>query len=729
MSPLRWAKLACWLIFISGVPAARAQPLPTPVGTTSAADLQIELGLGTEGLWKLGHICPLRVRIPPALQSQVVNVEVESIDGDGVTVLYRQSVEASSNEPISIPIRVGRQNTSLVVRLYGPAEVMAEAHISSELLAAGLPSTQPLIAAIGSAMGVQELSRTSADGTLSTYSTALLDTATSLPSQWRDYTGCELVLLSCRDSALLNSLSEAQWQALDDWIRRGGSCIITLGGDVETLQGLPQLAALLPGRIVGEGLITNPGTLESLITTDQPLESFATTRIELERGRVDLSLVDSLSRPVPWWVSYSHGLGTVRLIASDLSDPAFEQWKDRKLLWQRLLEPYIGRALTELGEERSDGESSYLGYNDLVGQLRATMDVFPNVRIITFGQVAALLIGILLLIGPIDYFLSVRWLKRPVVSWFFAGAVLLAASLGLAWLYGTLRPDRVRINAVQVVDVDAATGLLSGRMWGHIYSGSARRFDITAQSQPTEAPVRADWQGLPGRGLGGLMSQLNTDRGMPAYEVSLSPAGASNMQGVGIAAGGTKAVYASWLSQIELQGQSQLREISGVDQLEGVLINPLPVDLLEPMILYHNWFYGLDSRIPAGGSLTISYDTIPKDLARRLNGRRTVEGREQIERWDPADRNSVDRLLELMMFHEAAAGRNYTSLAHRYELHMDLSRLLELDRAILVGRLEQPLARLEVEPYAGQDESELDIARDLDHVWCRIAIPVQRNDR
>lgn len=728
MSPLRWAKLACWLIFIAGIPAARAQQLSTPVEPTSAADLQIELGLGTQGLWKLGHICPLRVRIPSALQSQVTNVEVESIDGDGVTVFYRQSVESSSTEPISIPIRVGRQNASLVVRLYGSAEVVAEARVPSDLLAAGLPSTQPLIAAIGSPMGVQELSRTTADGTLSTYSTAILDTASLLPSHWRDYTGCELVLLSCRDGALLNSLSEAQWQALDDWIRRGGSCIITLGGEVETLQGLPQLEALLPGRIVGEGRINNPGMLESLVATE-PLESFATTRLELERGRVDLSLVDSLSRPVPWWVSYSHGLGTVRLIASDLSQPAFEQWKDRRLLWQRLLEPYIGRTLSEPREERSRDDSSYLGYNDLVGQLRATLDVFPDVRIITFGQVAALLIGILLLVGPVDYFLSVRWLKRPVLSWYFAGAVLLAASLGLAWLYATLRPDRVRINAVQVVDVDAATGLLSGRMWGHIYSGGARRFDITAQSQPSEVPVRVDWQGLPGQGLGGLMSQLNTDRGMPPYDILLSPAGGSNMQGVGVAAGGTKAVYASWLGQIELQGQSQLREITGVDQLEGVLVNPLPVDLLEPMILYHNWFYGLNSRIPAGGSLTISYDTIPKDLARRLNGRQTVEGQEQIVRWDPADRTSVDRLLELMMFHEAAAGRKYTSLAHRYELHMDLSRLLGLDRAILVGRLEQPLARLEVEPHAGQGESELDIARDLDRTWCRIAIPVQRNDR
>ena len=87
---------------------------------------------------------------------------------------------------------------------------------------------------------------------------------------------------------------------------------------------------------------------------------------------------------------------------------------DRASLWSRLLEDYLGSALKENKDEQvQSGESSYLGYRDLVGQLRATLDVFPSVRVLSFGQIVALLLGVILLIGPLDYLVSVKWLKRP----------------------------------------------------------------------------------------------------------------------------------------------------------------------------------------------------------------------------------------------------------------------------------------------------------------------------
>ncbi|MEO8271797.1 MAG: hypothetical protein ABI557_18885, partial [Aureliella sp.] len=169
-----------------------------------------------------------------------------------------------------------------------------------------------------------------------------------------------------------------------------------------------------------------------------------------------------------------------------------------------------------------------------------------------------------------------------------------------------------------------------------------------------------------------------------------------------------------------------LQEIPGVDQLQGELANPLTVDVLDPVLFYHHWFYSLNSRIPAGESVSISYDTIPKDISRRLNGRRTVDGNESTTKWDPADRGSIDRLLELMMFYKSANGKTYTSLAHRFQPQMDQSNLLQSDRAILLGRLEQPWASVEVGLSDKAPETQpLEVQQDMDRVWCRIVIPVE----
>lgn len=737
-----FAQMTPWVFLSIGITTCAAAPDEQPtehslqaeasVPVTDDSGIAVQFGLG--GTWKLGHVLPLRIELPDAIREQATTIEASTLDGDGVQVIYSTHISpenSSGAESIWVEIRVGRQQAPLTIRVLDAASaVIASREYAFDQMGISQSSSQPLVVAIGSSLGVEELSRKSVDGSASNFSVSVIDTADSLPLDWRGYSSCDLLLLAGHDPQLIGSINERQWTAIDLWIRRGGGCIISLGSEAEDLVGNDSLAALLPGRVIGAGHVDNPGVLESLVATDQPLRGFPCSRLEVERGKVELQFRDSLSREVPWWISYPHGHGTLRFVASDLAHPSFANWKDRKLLWQRLVTPYLDRSMTDAADETQVGDSSYLGYSDLVGQLRASLDLFPNVRVVSFGQVAAILVGILILIGPIDYLVSVKWLKRPDFSWVLAGTTLIIISAALTWLYTEIRPSQVHVNTVQVVDLDAETGILNGRLWSHVYSGSARRLDMKAEAIDASAPLAIDWQGLPGRGLGGLLSQLNTDRGMPTYHIMREPAGETFMQGVGLPAAGTKCLFASWQAEREIVGTSQLREIPGVDQLEGELVNPLSVDLLEPMLFYHNWYYALVSRIPAGQSVNISFDTIPKDLSRRLNGRHTVDGNETIAKWDPADRSSIDRLLELMMFHKAAAGRTYTSLSHRYQLQMDQSNLLELDRAILVGRLENPLAKVVVSPTAENEANDqLQVQQDLNRVWCRIAIPVLTNKK
>ncbi len=719
---------------VSNVPTSSEQPA-----------LQVELGIA--GAWKLGHVCPVRLQLSPELRQQVTAVEIQSVDGDGVELIYRQEFfpegpddaddagrttgadqlgATGNNSALWMAIRIGRQSPDIEVRVLANEQVLLRQSLDDRALGLGLPSDQPLIVAIGSSMGVEALSRSSADGSNTTLSTVTITSAEQVPLSPEAFTACDLLLISASDPQLLLQLSNGHWSAIDGWLRSGGAGLISLGVNADELAGLSPLASLLPGPVVAVGRISNPAALETLVATEDPLAEFGCAIVEPQRGRVELSMTDSLSRSVPWWLTYSHGLGTVRFIASDLNAPAFVDWPDRSSLWGRLIAPYWERSASATSDQPV-GETSYLGYDDMVGQLRATLDVFPQVRVLSFGQVAAILMGILLLIGPVDYFVSVKWLRRPEASWWIAGGTLLAVVAGLTWLLATIRPTQLHVNTAQIVDVDASpdTPALHGRLWSHVFSGVARGVDLRVVTATADEAVNVDWQGLPGHGLGGLLSPLSTDRGMPTYVHRTSSEGLTQLSGVGIPVAGTKCLTAHWSESLELLALSNLKELAGVDQLQGELANPLPVDLLEPVLFYHNWFYSLDSRIPAGQSITIAYDTIPKDISRRLNGRRMVDKNEATIKWNPADRESIDRLLELMMFYKSAAGQTYTSLANRYEQQLDYSNLLQTDRAILLGRLEQPWASVVPTVTESAGNSELQVQQDLNRTWCRIVIPVQ----
>ncbi|GIW99441.1 MAG: hypothetical protein KatS3mg111_2774 [Pirellulaceae bacterium] len=709
--------------------AERERGEPVDSAPASTAPWQLEVGLA--GVVKVGQPCPVRVVGPAAVLNQASWLEIRTVDGDGVAVTYRCVIDkplatrrgAAAEGSLRAVVRIGRRGAEITARILdADHRELGRVEARHEDLM-WLEAGQPLVLALADSCGLETLVRTDQRHGTATFSIATVEQAEQLPEHWRAYLPCDLVIIPVRQNGWLETLTLAQWQALDDYLRRGGNAMVVMAGVPQGWESDPRwqvLRSLIPGKIVAEGTVRDPGLLETLVATDHPIAPFATHVLDEVRGNIELQLVDHLARPVPWWVRAPHGNGTVQFVASDLGSGALAQWQDRPLIWERLVAPFLDTSISEAAQGAEKASSNYLGYNDLVGQLRATLDYFQGVRVLSFGQLTAILAVVLLVVGPVDYYVSVRWLRRPDTSWYLSGGVLLATSIGMVVLYRQMRPDELRINWAQVIDVDTTSGRVDGRLWAHVYSGRARKLEVRPVGK-VGGGVRLDWQGLPGTGLGGLDTSLSTEHGMPPYAISIQRGGAW-IDGVGVAAAGTKAIYGDWIANIELAGQSDLTELSGVDQVTGTVVNPLPMDLHDAVLFYHNWFYRLNSRIPAGGSISIGLDNIPKDISRKLTDRRNIEQSELASRWDPADRQAMDRLLELMMFHKAASGRNYTSLQHRYEMHMDLSNLLETNRAILVARVDVPMVELEVQ---AEDREDLKPIAELQRVWCRLILPVQ----
>ena len=85
--------------------------------------------------------------------------------------------------------------------------------------------------------------------------------------------------------------------------------------------------------------------------------------------------------------------------------------------------------------------------------------------------------------------------------------------------------------------------------------------------------------------------------------------------------------------------------------------------------------------------------------------------------WDP---RSVDvpRIMQMIMFHNAAGGRGYVKLTNRYRQSLDLSGQLTAGRAILVGHAKHSRASIH------RDGTALS-GRDVQHgTFYRIVFPV-----
>ena len=775
---VRWASLCLWALCLWAPnlwPAhCAAEPrigvgsgLRSNANRAGDGEAQMKVSLGLAGVWKIGHVTPLRVELPRRWFERPQTIEVQTFDGDGVAVTYKHSIQritpganpgAAPQDPAKRSdylthwcwISVGRVDRPVTVRVLDGkgAEIQSQV-LSGEQLGKALPTLQPWIVAIGNSLGIEATSVTQTDTGLANFTTTVLTSADELPDQWRGLAACDLLILpttptSITESApLVDALTARQWLAINDWCHHGGTIVMSLGKYATEMSGDSPMAALLPGPVIEQLTNIDSGTLESATATKIRLGPITAVRLGDVHGKVELAMVDNGARRFPWWVRTARGKGVIHVLASDLDQPALKNWADRRLIWDKVLSSFWSRELRNdsASVDRNTSGSTFLGYDDLVGQLRSTLDYFPAARVFSFGAITAILAGILVLIGPVDYWFSVRLLRKPSFSWIFSGAVILLSSAGLIWLHTISRPNQLLLNSTQVVDFLPTQKRMLVDSWTHVYSSRARTIDASLQFKHAAESVRLDWQGLPGKGLGGMESNLLTDQNMPGYTIEVArdetpsdepnsspdnspnaaPNESSSMLGVGIPASGTKCLFATWSGQFEPQGQSLLVELKGIDQIQGRLVNPLPYEIRKPVLFYHNWAYNLPSRLRPGEEIAITYEMVPKDLMRRLNKRQVVDSKDVLANWSPDDRESLDRLMEIMMFYKASGGADYTKLKHRFQPRMDVSNVLALDQAVLVGQLSEPMGHV---TFA--DKPSENVEQETSSTWCRVLLPVAR---
>jgi hypothetical protein len=220
-----------------------------------------------------------------------------------------------------------------------------------------------------------------------------------------------------------------------------------------------------------------------------------------------------------------------------------------------------------------------------------------------------------------------------------------------------------------------------------------------------------------GRGFGGLDAAV----GHPSLAAADYGYGGSlaALDDVPIAAAASRLFEAEWSGCADVPVVTSSLALTSQATLAGAVSHHLPFPIENCRLLHAGWLYDVGTLRPGD-----RYDTAtgrgPRSLASALTRRAAAKDRETALTWDPTNAD-VARIIEVAAFQGAAGGTAYTGLDAGRLGRLDLSPLLAVDRAVLVGTVAEgvPASRWDIGGGAGPMA-----AAAAAPTLCRIVIPL-----
>lgn len=534
---------------------------------------------------------------------------------------------------------------------------------------------------------------------------------------------------------------------VDAWVRRGGHMLLLAGESAVALEACgPPLSAWLPGRTratqadptAGLAPLRRFAAVELFAKAARPL-SFAPTqppRVPVFRDPVFQAGEDGLwedgdtfdgtillhegqnPTALPLVTRRAHGLGTITWVGLDLDAAPFADWSGSESFLARLLADRFAAPI------RLERPVMPAAAGDLAGQLRRAVDTFPNVSPVPFGIVAILVIGHVAMLYPVSWWVACRltasrWRGHEVAAWLllpFLVALFSCGSMLAGGFWSGWKPTR---SGCGVADVDVAGGQVRIMAFAGIWSPENGRCSVAPAAslealaicggesfrsgEPTTRPdesrefrppdsvapssVVVSWFADAGRSLGG--SDATTPHPSLAADRYHCVDGAERLVDVPIAAASSRLFEA----RIDrgaggiARGDAALfegrldREPQGT--LRGRLVSHLPFPLERCQLAYSGWVYTLGT-LASDGSFDPAETRGPTSLAASLTRRIAAGDHDAPVAYD-RDARDPWRILEVAGFFAAAGSESYAGLPAGRLGRLDMSPLIEANRAVLSG--------------------------------------------
>ncbi len=525
---------------------------------------------------------------------------------------------------------------------------------------------------------------------------ALLAGVSEMPAMWFGYNSADVVILATSDRNFDNGLlnDRVRTAALAEWVRRGGRLIVCAGSNADVLKGSPDLAAMLPVDI-GEQYFTTtvrfPWSVEGgdPIALVDPAGKLSLTRLipRDKPARGFRALVDGpqgVTNATPVVVQGAYGLGRVTVLGIDPDKPPMTRWPSptQTSFWKHLLAESGPNIPNSAGANQyvynyRGGNSPEAAADAEQNAINRHLEAFEGVPVISFGWVALFILIYILVVGPLDYWFLKKVVKRLEFTWVTFPTIVLAVSAGAYFTAYHLKGSELRINKLDVVDIDLQTGRAYGRTWFSLFSPRIQKYTVGVEPtapwagpvETIDSPVTVSWFGDARQGRQALFRH--------SYEYAPRAVG---LRGVPIQVWTTKGFQADWAAPLEAGRpafENRLRHPPGrPDELIGSVTSHLPVALDDALLIYRGEVAALGALLPdttkPAPTTRVKFSAVRQDANILDHGA-----------------GLVDRLWLGLLFHEAWTGQEPSNGSLR---DLDQSWRLtgdDRDEVILVGRLPQ----------------------------------------
>jgi hypothetical protein len=466
-----------------------------------------------------------------------------------------------------------------------------------------------------------------------------------LPDQWIGYGAIDMVVVGTgADKSFWEAIAapqhESRRKALVEWVRRGGRLVVSVGSNPDLLEAITEIKDILPATVPPDGKRSvshvsfnwvGSGTInERNGTIGQPASpnQFPVNTLVPRPGRATKAILnEDVAGAKPLAIQGSHGLGRVTLVAFDLDRSPFTDWNKKTQFWINLINQ-SGHGLPPI--DKKIEKYSSLQYDDLTGRLQGSLDFFEGVPVVSFGWVALFILIYIILIGPVDYLFLKKVVRRLEWTWVTFPVIVISVSAAAYFAAYALKGKDLKINKVDVVDIDLAGKQVQGNTWFTLFSPRIHNYTIAVEpagpidgepatwtpANPTDATrdTVISWQAHVeqnkfGSSGGGLFSKrYKYQSGTDPVDVNRELY-ASGLEGVPIQVWTTKAFHAEWSAPIDPENPPIAAELrsTGDDVLVGKLTNNLPVEqFTDVALLWRGKAFIFDNVFPQGSTKSIS---------------------------------------------------------------------------------------------------------------------------
>jgi hypothetical protein len=758
-----WAPLAMALGLVSFCGGAISSAQDEPPGQPSAAAAVVveRIEIGFAGFYKVAEWTPLRMTVT-ASAPVAARLVVEAPDSDDNPCSHSgalHSLPANTSSRIEGSFRTGRLQGELLIRLIdrdghelwkerlrtsgednAPFRPAMRHDVPLWLTLTDLPDPGDSEAKTATS-GPEPLAgrRPSRSYVPRVLRLGGLD---DLPAKVEDLESVDVFVFPTARNAdgksPLDSLTPAVSDRLRDWVRLGGTLILTIGAE-EAAWRSSSLAEWVPITVEGSVSLRQLTSLESFSGVNAPIRLPGILKGTRFGG---LSQRNTLVREAGGVLiaTVPCGFGRVTVAGLDLFTPPIASWPGLPSVLRKLagVAPQVGQ---QQQARQTNQQLTHTGITDLATQLQTAVEDFPRVPRPSHWWVMGLLALYLVVIGPLDYYFCHRVLRRPELTWLTFALLVVVGTVTAAWGAERINAHGLQFNQLDLVDVDTTTGTLRGRSLVSIYSPENRRFAVKiargdelstpAESAPgSPGETRMTWSGVPENSVSGVYRTGGTSVGGRSYRF---PEGSHKVDNFPILQWSVKSLSGDWTATARENLIESRLETGGAGQVAGSITHHLPGTLENCLLIVGGWAFA-----PTAENAAIAPDVPwqpggPQGRARDLKALLTGERRTRLERdklrtdvltttapYNPLNHNRVD-LIQMISFHQAVGESEYTGLRHGPLRQLEMTRLADLGRGILVGRLTKPLARATIDGTAGEPAEH--------ETFVRLVVPIRQIDR